>query len=398
MKKTSRTLSLLAGASLASLLAACSGGGSGGTGTLGVSLTDAPSCGYDKVNVTVSKVRVHQSASAGAGDGGWTDITLSPARKINLLDLTNGVLTELGQTALPAGRYTQIRLVLEPTTGADLTNSIVLSSNLDNEIALRTPSGTQTGIKLNNSFEVADGQRVDLVLDFDACKSVVATGNGGYLLKPVVKVIPTALNGINGYIDPALAGSNVTVTAQQNGEIIRSTVPNTTTNEFFLARLLPGNYDVVITADNRATAIISGVPVSTEPKVVPISTTAIPTTLATSAIGSIGGTALLNPAGSTEVAYVTAKQTFAAGPTVTVKYQGATVDSGLYNLAKLPTAAPQLGQYSGTLPIVLATRSDTTPGTGKYKLEASATGYVTQSVPSVDATLNPANVNFTLSQ
>lgn len=48
------------------LLAACGGGGSGsddaGAGTLRVSLTDAPACGYDSVHVTVEKLRVHRIA------------------------------------------------------------------------------------------------------------------------------------------------------------------------------------------------------------------------------------------------------------------------------------------------------------------------------------------------
>lgn len=400
MTNSLKLISLLA-ASAAGLLAACSsGGGSSGTGTLGVSLTDAPACGYDKVNVTVNRVRVHQSASAGENDAGWTDIVLSPARKINLLDLTNGALMELGQTPLAAGRYTQVRLVLEPTVGNSLANSIVLSNDPANEISLKTPSATQSGLKLNSTFDVADGQRVDLVLDFDACKSIVQTGNGtpGYLLKPVVKVIPTTLNGINGYIDPALAGANVTVSAQRNGEIIRSTTPNTTTNEFFLARLEPGNYDVVITANGRATAVIAGVPVTSTTSVVPVSNTAMPTMLASSPVGSISGTALLTPASDTETVTITAKQSFAGGPTVTVAYKGANFDTGAYSLANLATAAPQLGQYSSILPIALQTKSDTSPGTGKYKIEAAATGYAAQAQPSVDATTNPANVNFTLSR
>src|SRR5512147_119535 len=101
----------------ATLLAACGGGGgySGsatGQGTLRVALTDAPSCGFDEVNVTVQKVRVHQSSNAGDGDTGWSEVVLNPARKINLLDLTNGVLAELGQTELPAGTYNQLRLQL----------------------------------------------------------------------------------------------------------------------------------------------------------------------------------------------------------------------------------------------------------------------------------------------
>ncbi|CAN5862579.1 hypothetical protein BH11PSE12_BH11PSE12_05850 [soil metagenome] len=105
MKNMKKTLSLIASVSTAGLLAACGGGSDSGVapGTLSVAMTDAPSCGYDAVNVTVQKIRVHQSATAGENDAGWTDITLNPARKINLLNLTNGALEELGQTPLAAG-------------------------------------------------------------------------------------------------------------------------------------------------------------------------------------------------------------------------------------------------------------------------------------------------------
>ena len=112
---------------LSALLAGCGGGGDGGgSGTLGVSLTDSPACGFDEVNVTVSKVRVHQSGGASENAGGWSEITLNGERKINLLDLTNGVLESLGATALPAGHYTQLRLVLDPNTGSSPANSVVL--------------------------------------------------------------------------------------------------------------------------------------------------------------------------------------------------------------------------------------------------------------------------------
>ena len=194
MNKTFHQAGLLAGSALiATTLVACGGGGGSGTpgpattastGTLSVALTDAPACGFDAVNITVSKVRVNASASAGETDAGWTDITLNPARKINLLNLTNGVLDTLGQTPLPAGHYSQLRLVLDAHA-----NTVVPTGGT--EQALVTPSATQSGIKLTREFDVAAGQQVDLVLDFDACKSVVTQGKGRYLLKPVVKVVPT---------------------------------------------------------------------------------------------------------------------------------------------------------------------------------------------------------------
>ncbi|MEO7494217.1 MAG: DUF4382 domain-containing protein [Massilia sp.] len=397
-------ISLVAASAIAaaSLVACGGGGGDSGTtptttmGTLGVSMTDAPSCGFDAVNVTVSKVRVHKSSSASDTDGGWSDITLSPARKINLLNLTNGVLDALGTTTLEAGHYTQLRLVLDANAGAGLANTVIATGSTT-EVSLDTPSEAQSGIKLNNEFDVTAGQRVDLVLDFDACKSVLTKGNGKYALKPVIKVIPTAINGISGFVATSALGSKVVVSAQQNGAIVSSTTPNPITGEFFLARVAPGNYDVVITADGRAASVIAAVPVATTTSTTALSTSASPIALATSATASISGTVTLAPVSATTATYVSAKQSFAAGPTVTVKYQGADISTGAYTIANLPVAAPQYATYSATLPLVFAPSLTTTPGTGKYAVSASATGYTTKSLPLVDVSaLNQTGVNFAL--
>src|SRR6516164_9902897 len=132
MKSTFQLVRFAVAASAALLLSACGGGGSDsstmstGQGTLRVSLTDAPSCGFDHVNVTVQKVSVNQSATASDTDAGWTDITLSPAMRVDLLSLTNGALATLGQTPLSAGHYSQIRLVLAANDSSNpLANSVV---------------------------------------------------------------------------------------------------------------------------------------------------------------------------------------------------------------------------------------------------------------------------------
>lgn len=391
----------------AAALVACGGGGGGSPtpapapaptmGTLSASLTDAPACGFDAVNITVSKVRVHTSAGASDTDSGWTDITVSPARKINLLNLTNGTLDLLGSTSLAAGHYTQVRLVLDANGGTALANTVVPTGTTA-EQSLDTPSAVSSGIKLAGEFDVVAGQKTDLVIDFDACKSVLTKGNGKYALKPVVKLIPAVLNGITGVIAPALLTSKVMVSAQQNGIVIASTVPNATTGEFALARLPAGNYDVVITADGRAASVIGAVPVASATSTVAVSTTAAPITLAASVTGSIAGSVKLTPASATEAAYVAAKQSFAAGPTVTVKYAGADLATGAFTLASLPLTAPSYAAYSATLPLVFAPAATVTPGIGKYNVSASATGYTTKAVATpVDInTSNAINVNIDL--
>ena len=396
---------------MAAFLAACGSSGDGGSsapGSVSVSLTDAPACGYDEVNVTVSRVRVHQSSSADDKAAGWTDITLDPPRKINLLDFNDPTkpihVEPLGLAPLEPGHYTQLRLVLVANSNnpnQPLANSLVLSGT-NTEIPLDTPSGVQSGIKLIHQFTVNSGQRVDLLLDFDACKSIVQTGNGKYKLKPVIKVIPFVLNGINGFVDKTL--TNVRVSAQQSGNIVRETGMNAQTGEFFLAHLDPGNYDVVITADNHATVVISGVPVSSTTSITTISTSGTPFTLPASATQNINGTVTLNPADDDATVIVAAKQTLNPGPTVTVKSQVAALISGNpvgdYSYAiTLPTAAPSLAAF-GALPITPSASAQS--GVAKmYTVQGSATTdttvYTTQTpAPSVaDITAVPTK-NFTL--
>lgn len=397
MRFTGQAAALTAALATAGVLAACGGGGgdTGGTGTLNASLTDGPACGFDQVNVTVNKVRVNKSDSANENDGAWSDITLNPARKINLLNLTNGVLADLGQTTLPAGRYNQIRLLLSPNNGNATANSVVLEG-ANTEIALNTPSAVQSGIKLNGQFDVVAGQRTDILLDFDACSSIVKRGNGSYGLKPVIAMIPYTMNGITGYVAPNM--THAVVSAQQNGQIIRSTLPDAN-GQFNLARLPVGNYDVVITADNRSTTVVGAVPVSSTTSTTTLSTSAAPITPTLATSQSASGTVSLSPVSTDAAPVVTAQQSFSGGPKVTVKFQNVDVTNGSYSIATLPVTAPSYAQFTTTLPLNFASANNTTPGTGKYSFVASATGYTTSQPLTVDlTTTSQTNVNFNLAQ
>ena len=216
---------------LVPLVVACGGGTqSADNGSVRFALTDAPSCGYDSVNVTVQKVRIHQSATAAETDGGWSEVTLNPTKRVDLLTLTNGVLSELGQTTLPTGKYTQIRFVLARNGeggAGPLANSIVPTGGV--ETALKTPSGQQSGIKANVNVDVASNKTIDLVIDFDACKSIVSAGNSGqYILKPVINVIPRYISGVSGSVDTSLVSATTSVSVQQTGVVVRSTSPDST--------------------------------------------------------------------------------------------------------------------------------------------------------------------------
>lgn len=353
------------GAALLAGLAACGGGGgdgaASGSGTLRLALTDAPSCGYDAVYVTIEKVRVHQSSNAGDNDGGWSEIVLNPARRVDLLGLTNGVLMELGQTPLPTGKYTQMRLVLADTSnGQSLANAVVPTGGA--EVALKTPSGQQSGVKTNINIDIAENKMADFVLDFDACKSVVRAGaSGQYLLKPVVTVIPRFISGVQGQMDAAMAGAQVSL--QLNGMVVKATVPDAT-GRFLLQPVEPGNYTLVMTAPGRATAVVTGVPVAAE-TVTPLGSAASPFSLPVSATAGVSGAA---PADT----LVRALQPLTAGMSVEVGGQFVNATTGAYAFT-LPVAAPLVAAYvPAPAPLVFSADA---AAAGKYALRASLVGY-----------------------
>ncbi|ANA33463.1 hypothetical protein R82526_01433 [Ralstonia mannitolilytica] len=371
------------------LVAACGGGdGDAGTGTLHVSMTDAPACGFDHVYVTVSKVRVHASASAADSDGGWTDIALATPRKVDLLSLTNGVLTDLGSAPLPAGQYQQLRLVLSPNQGNTLANSVVVTGSTT-EQALSTPSGTQSGYKIIQPFTVQANTLVDLVLDFNACKSIVQQGNGGYSLKPVVTATPTVVSGsITGYVPAAQAGA--TVYAEQNGQVIRGTVADST-GKFVLSPLVQsstnGAYDVVI-VDNalpsgHATGIIRSVPV-TASATTAVSSSAAPIALPVSATNTASGTATASAQASLRALQAISSVSYE------ITSANANLDTGAYSLA-LPAAAPLVGTYSPTLPIALSAVSSVA---GQYSVQATSASGTTQSAAVNVSAGSQTGVNF----
>ncbi|WP_047195088.1 DUF4382 domain-containing protein [Caldimonas brevitalea] len=380
------------------LLAACGGGGSGTgssgstadrEGTMRLALTDAPACGYDEVNVSIERVEVHLSDSAPEGDQGWEKIVLSPAKRVNLLDLTNGALEELGSADLPAGTYRQIRLVLAANSpGNPFANSVVPTGG--EEVALDTPSAQQSGLKLKAQMDVAAGETADYVLDFDACKSVVRRGNSGrYNLKPVLSLLPGATGttglAVHGYVSAGLAPT-ASVSLQQEGVVARATVPDAQ-GKFVLSPVPAGNYDLVITAEGRVTAVMTGVPVS-QASLTTVNPSTAPIDPPVSGSRTVSGTVT---SGTTGVdATLRALQTV-GGTQIELAGVPADADTGAYSFT-LATGAPVKAAYSATATAL--TFAPDAAAAGKYTVEALVTGKAPQTA-AVD--VSAANANATAS-
>lgn len=283
---------LLIGALLAMAFAAtCGGGGDSApsTGTVNTTISDPPTCkspsgSFDKVWVTIMRVRAHTSNNAASNDSGWVDLIdlRSAPKQIDLLNLdsTTCVLTQLGSTSgIPAGQYQQIRLYLLSNSagpgmvtpnncGSSGYNCVVSGSTTE---ALNLSSEAQTGIKIpsgqiaGGKFTVLGGQSIDLNIDFDACSSIVQQRNGQFRLKPVLHVGEISLNNnsisgrvveiVNGTSNP-ISNAVVLVEQKDPNNIDRVLMQKTTGQDGrFIFCPLPsgtGTYDIVTAATNSS--------------------------------------------------------------------------------------------------------------------------------------------------
>jgi hypothetical protein len=351
----------------AGVIAACGGGSTENqTGTLRLSLTDAPPCGYDHVWVTVERARVHRSNSADPSDSGWSEVALATPQRIDLLEYSNGRVLPLGETPLPAGTYTQMRLVLSDNAGTNPPANAVQLHGTDEAIALTTPSGQQSGLKMNVNLTVNPDTVADFVIDFDACKSVVKAGKSGkYLLKPVLSVYPMISSKIVGWVDSAIA-ANADVSAQSQGKVLRSTSPDPTTGRFELAWVPVGTYQLVITAPDHVNAVMPDVPVTEAGATIIGSETIRLSPPAAAASAAVSGT--VAPSADADVR---ALQALTSDTKVEVQYARAAPDTGAYTMT-LPRGELHAVPYDAAATTFTFSPIDGTED--KYTLEASVPG------------------------
>ena len=191
--------------------------------SLTLRLTDAPAA-YDEVNVDIIGVQA-------IIDGKAMDLEVN-AGIYNLLDFTNGKDTVLVDQQIPEGKLSQIRLILGEN------NTVIVDGK---SVDLTTPSAQQSGLKLNVQASFLQGVAYEYVIDFDASRSIVKTGNGKYILKPVIKVFTKAVSGaIQGVVSPAKAKPLIYAISAQLDSV--STFADTTSGKFMFTGLSEGIY------------------------------------------------------------------------------------------------------------------------------------------------------------
>lgn len=237
-----------------------------GKAKLQFKLTDAPSLLYDEVNIDIQGLVV--GVYSDFNDDGtlddddddfdeiyddkfddfdddldddddfkWVKFDVSDAGLYNLLDYRNGETVLLAGGEVPAGKITQVRLLLGP-------NSNVVIDGVT--YPLTTPSAKQSGLKFNLHETLVSDMMYSFTIDFDAARSVVRTGNGKYILKPVIRTFADAFGGtIRGVVLPAEAFPYVQLV---KGTDTLISLPETD-GKFLFPGLAGGAYNLTIFSD-----------------------------------------------------------------------------------------------------------------------------------------------------
>ena len=152
---------------------------------LRVQLTDAPLDSVLEANVTIQRIELIDSS-------GQTIVLSEVEQPFDLLKLTDGVTANIADLTLDAGVYNQMRVVVGEEASLVFTDQSVET--------LKIPSGSTSGIKINNIPEIVIADSIELAiitLDFDAEKSFVKAGNSGkFIFKPVIKPLSFSVDGV----------------------------------------------------------------------------------------------------------------------------------------------------------------------------------------------------------
>jgi hypothetical protein len=230
-----KTLFLLAVTALTFSFYSCSkNDASGAKARMQVALTDDPG-NFDVVNIDVQDIRINYSNDTA---NGWVSLGGVKTGNYDILRLANGKDTLLADAEINAGRIQQIRLVLG-------SNNYVRIGN--QTINLQTPSAQQSGLKLNIHQDVAEGITYKLLMDFDASRSIVQTGNGKLMLKPVIRTTLEAIGGsVKGYVLPNDFAT--AVYALQGADTVAGTY--TANGAYMLKGLSAGTYSLAFVPSN----------------------------------------------------------------------------------------------------------------------------------------------------
>lgn len=236
-------------------VSACESSTEPGMARLSVLLTDAPSDYLESATVDIGAVTLR------GADGTWTTV-VEDGEVYDLLDLQNGVTALLGTVVIPAGTYTELRMVVQSATVTLLPDYQFEDGSQSMDLAV--PSGASSGIKI--ALENADGAEEDggveineettLIVDFDVASNFVMLGSPesgikGFNFTPRLRAVVEAVAAsMAGLVFPVEAVTDtLTVEAAREGappEEAPATASVAVDGTWSMPFVAPGQYHVTL--------------------------------------------------------------------------------------------------------------------------------------------------------
>jgi hypothetical protein len=267
---------------------------------------------------------------------------------------------------------------------------------------------------------IADGETKDLDIDFNACESIVAEGNGQFRLKPVlhageVSLTSTSINGtvVDGVTNQPISGGNTVVALEQKDSsgidrVVMETVTDAA-GAFSFCPVAAGTYDVVVGAVSGtqvayAATVITGVQPGNALGMVPViaqtgtsTTPASITGLVTTSTGSVAtasdvSLSALQPITSSVLVAIPlagqsatmANLTTAAGSTCPTN-----TDCASYTLS-IPALNPSVGAF-----VASASQKPAAPAAGPVIYTIDAFAFTTDATSTPDCSPAELKTNLT---
>lgn len=238
-------------------------------GKLVLSITDSPLDADDVkgVNFVLTNVEIKRN-------GEWKSLrTFEQPVGINLLAYSDGKSFPIVDQLVEPGTFSDIRLRLNVADGNALIRNPLCNVEFVNGTtqSLLLPIGTSPELIVTREITVRAGQLLDLTIDVDARKSVVAKGSE-FIFTPSIRVVETFTTGnISGKILNLQESERMVVFAYKSGQFNSSesnlaegirfknsvTASKVKKNKFTIAFLEPGNYDLVFAKQTKTGEFIS---------------------------------------------------------------------------------------------------------------------------------------------
>lgn len=248
--------------------------GSGGNGTLTLKLTDAPFpvSMVDQVIITIDKMEIRSTATLSSTtttdpkDSNFIVLYEGEGKTYDLLDLQNGVTTDLLSMDIPEGTYDFLRM--------HVASSKVILKN-GTSFDMKVPSGSSSGlkIKINPALVIESGVESEVVLDFDVSKSFVTQGNmksmmgiKGFLFKPVLRAVCQKYSGIlaGKVTDSAKAPLTEAHVQIYRADTVYTSALTDAKGNYAMVGLPSGDYKLVCEKDTYVSLTVA--PVNVQPR------------------------------------------------------------------------------------------------------------------------------------